>query len=66
LLPLALLLVRLGLTTPPHVLSDEKFARLDGKRIYLFMVSQGELIILNTLVQTTHFSGRLKLLIPLR
>jgi hypothetical protein len=44
LLPLALLLVRLGLTAPLHVLSDEKFARLDGKRIYLFMVSQGELI----------------------
>lgn len=44
LLPVAWLLLRLGLTPPPHVLSDEKFAALDGQQIYLFLVSQGELI----------------------
>ena len=44
LLPVAWLLLRLGLTPPTHVLSDEKFARLDNEQIYLFLVSQGELI----------------------
>jgi hypothetical protein len=29
---------------PAHLLSDEKFAQLDGQRIYLFLVSQAELI----------------------
>ena len=38
------LLLRLGLTPPTHVLSDEKFASLDNEQIYLFLVSQGELI----------------------
>ena len=44
LIPVAWFLMRLGLTPPKHVLSDEKFAVLDGERIYLFLVSQGELI----------------------
>ena len=44
LMPVAWFLMRLGLTPPKHVLSDEKFAVLDGERIYLFLVSQGELI----------------------
>ena len=34
----------LGLSLPEHLLSDEKFATLTGERIYLFLVSQGELI----------------------
>ena len=38
------LLMRLGLSLPEHLLSDEKFATLTGERIYLFLVSQGELI----------------------
>lgn len=36
--------MRLGLTPLTHVLSDEKFSALKGKSIYLFLVSQGELI----------------------
>ena len=36
--------MRLGLSLPEHLLSDEKFATLTGERIYLFLVSQGELI----------------------
>lgn len=44
LLPVVWLLLRLGLTPPEHVLSDEKFATLEGDPIYLFLVSQGELI----------------------
>ena len=44
LLPVSWLLLRLGLTPPESVLSDEKFAHLDGLNIYLFTVSQGELI----------------------
>lgn len=44
LLPVAWLLLRLGLTAPQHILSDEKFASLDNEQIYLFLVSQGELI----------------------
>ena len=44
LLPVSWLLLRLGLTAPESVLSDEKFAHLDGLPIYLFTVSQGELI----------------------
>lgn len=44
LLPVAWLLLRLGLTPPEHVLSDEKFAALEGEPIYLFLVSQGELV----------------------
>ena len=44
LLPVTWLLLRLGLTPPEHVLSDEKFAALEGEPIYLFLVSQGELI----------------------
>lgn len=44
LLPVSLALLRLGLTPPPHLLSDEKFARLNGERIYLFLASEGELI----------------------
>ena len=44
LLPVAWLLLRLGLTPPQHVLSDEKFGSLDNEQIYLFLVSQGELI----------------------
>ncbi len=44
LLPVVWLLLRLGLTPPEHVLSDEKFATLEGKPTYLFLVSQRELI----------------------
>jgi hypothetical protein len=44
LIPVTWLLLRLGLTPPEHILSDEKFATLDGEPIYLFLVSQGELI----------------------
>ena len=33
-----------GTYPPVHLLSDEKFARLTGEQIYLFLVSQGELI----------------------
>lgn len=44
LLPVSWLLLRLGLTPPEFVLSDEKFASLDGLTIYLFTVVQGELI----------------------
>jgi hypothetical protein len=44
LLPVAWLLLRLGLMPPAHVLSDEKFAAVSGERIYLFLISQGELI----------------------
>lgn len=32
------------MTPPAHVLSDEKFATREGEPIYLFLVSQGELI----------------------
>ena len=34
----------IGPYPPAHVLSDEKFAVLEGERIYLFLVSQGELV----------------------
>jgi hypothetical protein len=44
LLPVSLLMMRLGLTPPQHVLSDEKFATLNGEQIYLFLLSQEELI----------------------
>ena len=44
LLPVTWLLLRLGLTPPAHVLSDEKFAALESEPIYLFLVSQGELL----------------------
>jgi hypothetical protein len=41
----SLLTVAAAGTYPPvHLLSDEKFACLAGERIYLFLVSQGELI----------------------
>jgi hypothetical protein len=44
LLPVCFLLLQMGLTLPEHLLSDDKFALLDGERIYLFLVSQGELV----------------------
>jgi len=44
LLPVHLLLMRMGLTPPKHLLSDEKFAVLDGEKVYLFLVSEQELI----------------------
>jgi hypothetical protein len=44
LLPVFLLLMRMGLTPPQHLLSDEKFAVLNGEKIYLFLVSEQELI----------------------
>ena len=44
LMSVSLLLIRLGLSLPEHLLSDEKFATLTGEKIYLFLVSQGELI----------------------
>ena len=44
LMPVSRLLIRLGLSLPDHLLSDEKFATLIDSRIYLFLVSQGELI----------------------
>lgn len=44
LLPVTWLLLRLGLMPPVHVLNDEKFAGLEGESIYLFLVSQGELV----------------------
>jgi len=44
LLPVSLLLMRMGLTPPEHLLSDEKFAVLNGEKVYLFLVSEQELI----------------------
>ena len=44
LMPVSGLLMHLGLSLSEHLLSDEKFATLRGERIYLFLVSQGELI----------------------
>jgi len=44
LLPVFLLLMRMGLTPPKHLLSDEKFAVLNGTKVYLFLVSEQELI----------------------
>jgi hypothetical protein len=44
LLPVFWLLMRMGLNPPVHLLSDEKFAVLNGKRVYLFLVSEQELI----------------------
>lgn len=44
LLPVYLLLMRMGLTPPEHILSDEKFAVLNGAKVYLFLVSEQELI----------------------
>ena len=44
LLPVYMLLMRMGLTPPQHLLSDEKFAVLDGEKVYLFLVSAQELI----------------------
>jgi hypothetical protein len=34
----------LGTYPPEHLLSDEKFAKLAGEEIYLFLISQGELV----------------------
>ena len=34
----------LGTLPPAHLLSDEKFSMLNGERIYLFLVSEQELI----------------------
>lgn len=42
--PSGLVVTAIGLTPPEHVLSDEKFASLDNQQIYLFLVSQGELV----------------------
>jgi Domain of unknown function (DUF6431) len=44
LMPVALLLMQLGLFPPEHLLSDEKFATLAGEEVYLFLISQEELI----------------------
>jgi hypothetical protein len=44
LLPVYLLLMRMGLTPPEHLLSDEKFAVLKGDKVYLFLASEQELI----------------------
>ena len=44
LLPVFLLLMRMGLTPPQHLLSDEKFAMLNGAKVYLFLVSAQELV----------------------
>jgi len=44
LLPVYLLLMRMGLTPPDHLLSDEKFAVLNGDKVYLFLASEQELI----------------------
>lgn len=44
LLPVYLLLMRMGLKPPEHLLSDEKFAVLNGKKVYLFLASEQELI----------------------
>lgn len=44
LLPVYLLLMRMGLTPPEHLLSDEKFAVLNGDKVYLFLASEQELI----------------------
>ena len=44
LLPVFLLLMRMGLTPPHHLLSDEKFAMLKGAKVYLFLVSEQELV----------------------
>ena len=33
-----------GTHPPAHLLSDEKFASLEGEQIYLFLVAQSELI----------------------
>ena len=44
LLPVSLLLMRLGLVPPKHLLSDEKFATLAGEEVYLFLIAQEELI----------------------
>ena len=44
LIPVCWLLLRLGLNPSESVISDEKFADLNGLRIYLFAISQGELI----------------------
>jgi Domain of unknown function (DUF6431) len=44
LMPVSSLLMRLGLLPPQHLLSDEKFATLDSEEIYLFLISQEELI----------------------
>jgi Domain of unknown function (DUF6431) len=39
LMPVSQLLMRLGLFRPQHLLSNEKFATLDGETIYLFLIS---------------------------
>jgi Domain of unknown function (DUF6431) len=44
LLPVFVLLMRMGRTPPQHLLSDEKFAVLNGEKVYLFLVSEQELI----------------------
>jgi len=36
--------MRMGLTPPDHLLSDEKFAVLNGEKVYLFLVSEQELL----------------------
>jgi hypothetical protein len=36
--------MRMGLTPPEHLLSDEKFAILNGDKVYLFLASEQELI----------------------
>ena len=42
-------------THPPvHLLSDEKFARLNGEQIYLFLVAQAELIWYGEWMESTH------------
>jgi hypothetical protein len=53
LIPVSLLLIRLGLLPPQHLLSDEKFATLEGKEIYLFLVSQEELIWYGEWIEST-------------
>ncbi|NJR56793.1 MAG: hypothetical protein HC768_20970 [Acaryochloris sp. CRU_2_0] len=44
LLPVFLLLMRMGLSPPKHLLSDEKFAVLNAEQVNLFLVSEQELI----------------------
>jgi Domain of unknown function (DUF6431) len=57
LLPVSLLLMRMGLTPPEHLLSDEKFAVLNGEKVYLFLVSQQELIWYGKWMSHTHEDG---------
>jgi hypothetical protein len=52
-MPVCLLLMRLGLTPPVHLLSDEKFACLNGEQVYLFLVSQAALIWYREWMQST-------------